>query len=201
MSRAGARRIAGLRGAYRTAALDRCVRHATSKAPSVMIKTVATVAVCVLGAAGCAASSETSTTDGIMRTARSTNELEEGVLGGPCYPLLAEKGGIGGDPPSDLEEVNQACAARTHPQAMEAQGQSLEPIGEATEDLTKWQQRCTLGCATLAAAGCASVSASCTAGAVWSFGGILIPCAYAVVAACAGSASITTVCAIKCAGG
>ncbi len=166
-----------------------------------MIKTVATVAACALGAVGCAASSETSTTDGTTSTARSPDELEEGALGGPCYTLLADKGDIGGDPPRALEEANQACAARTHPQAMEAQAQSLEPIGEATEDLTKWQQMCTLGCATLAAAGCASVGASCTAGAVWSFGGILIPCAYAVVAACAGSASITTVCAIKCAGG
>lgn len=150
-----------------------------------MLTTIAIVAACGLGAVGCTVIRESSTAEGPTGTAEPADKLEEADLDGLC----------------SAPSVYQVCAARAHPQAAEAQTRSCEPIGEATEDLTKWQQTCTLGCAILAAAGCASVSTSCTAGAIWSFGGVLIPCAYAVVAACTGSASITTVCAIKCAGG
>lgn len=76
-----------------------------------------------------------------------------------------------------------------------------ETTGEAQEALTQWQKICVLGCTTLASAGCASVSASCVAGAVWSFGGILIPCVYAEIAACTGAANVIAVCGIKCTGG
>ena len=76
-----------------------------------------------------------------------------------------------------------------------------EPVGETQQDLTRWQKLCALGCSAFAGAGCASVSTSCVAGALWSFGGILIPCAYAVVAACTGSVTVITVCGIKCIGG
>ncbi len=77
----------------------------------------------------------------------------------------------------------------------------VEETGEAREDLTKWQQICVVGCAVFSNAGCASVSTSCVAGALWSFGGILIPCSYAVVAACTGAATAGAVCSIKCSGG
>jgi hypothetical protein len=77
----------------------------------------------------------------------------------------------------------------------------MDPTGKAQQDLTKWQQLCILGCAAFSNGGCAAVSTSCTAGALWSFGGILIPCSYAVVAACAGAGVAGTVCAIKCTGG
>ena len=76
-----------------------------------------------------------------------------------------------------------------------------EVVGEAQEALTQWQKVCVLGCTTFAGAGCAAVGVSCTAGTLWSFGGILIPCSYAVVAACAGATSVITVCGIKCLGG
>ena len=153
--------------------------------------TVATVAGCVLGAVGCAASSESSTTEGMTETSRSADRMEEVALDGPCSALSADKAGARGDSPGDFEEANQVCVARAQTQAREAQGQKLEPIGEVTEDLTpkKWQEICTLGCAVLAAAGCGTVTASCTAGTVWSFGGILIPCAYAAAAACTASSA------------
>ena len=65
----------------------------------------------------------------------------------------------------------------------------------------QWKNICTFGCAVLAGAGCASVGFSCVAGAVWSFGGILIPCAWAATAACGAAAGISVTCAIKCNGG
>lgn len=147
---------------------------------------VTVVAACVAGAAGCAASGESSTTEGTEGRSRSTDGLEEAVIEEPRSALLTE----------------QVCALRAQPQAMDAANQPFESIGEVTEDLTpqKWRELCTLGCAVLAGAGCYSVTASCTAGAVWSFGGVLIPCAYAVAAACTGSISVTTVCSFKCAG-
>ena len=74
-------------------------------------------------------------------------------------------------------------------------------VGEAQQALTKWQQVCIVGCAAFANAGCAAVSTSCVAGALWSFGGILIPCSYAVIAACTGAATAGAVCSIKCSEG
>lgn len=100
--------------------------------------------------------------------------------------------------------AEQAFTAGMEPMETPAAAESfegMETTGEAQEDLTQWQKICALGCATFAGAGCAAVSTSCTAGALWSFGGILIPCSYAVVAACAGATSVTTVCGIKCLGG
>lgn len=79
--------------------------------------------------------------------------------------------------------------------------EGMETTGEVQEDLTQWQKVCVLGCTTFAGAGCAAVGVSCTAGALWTFGGILIPCGYAVIAACAGATSVITVCGIKCLGG
>jgi hypothetical protein len=76
-----------------------------------------------------------------------------------------------------------------------------ETTGKVQEDLTQWQKVCTLGCVAFSNGGCAAVSTSCVAGALWSFGGILIPCSYAVVAACVGAGMAGTVCAIKCGGG
>jgi hypothetical protein len=73
--------------------------------------------------------------------------------------------------------------------------------GEVQEDLTQWQKVCTLGCVAFSNGGCAAVGTTCVAGAVWSFGGILIPCSYAVTAACIGAGFAGTVCAIKCSGG
>lgn len=168
-----------------------------------MISTVAMVTGCALAAVGCAASSESSATEATTETASSTDWMAEAVLEGLCSAPSADNEGIRSEPPGDVEEANQVRVARARPQALEAQSQKLEPIGEATEDLTpkKWQEICTLGCAVLAAAGCGTVTASCTAGTVWSFGGILIPCAYAAAAACTASVSITTVCSFKCAGG
>lgn len=75
-----------------------------------------------------------------------------------------------------------------------------ETTGEAQEALTKWQQVCIVGCQTFATAGCTAVGLSCTAGTLWSFGGILIPCTYAVLAACTGGTLAGSVCALKCAG-
>lgn len=65
----------------------------------------------------------------------------------------------------------------------------------------RWKNICTFGCAVFAGAGCASVAGSCVAGAVWSFGGILIPCAWAATAACGAATGIAATCAIKCNGG
>jgi len=122
-----------------------------------------------------------------------------------CGAMLA--GCAADTTPLDTSDAGPAMAEQTGPEGAE----TLETVasmdagegttGEIQEDLTQWQKVCVLGCATFAAAGCASVGASCTAGALWSFGGILIPCAYAVVAACTGAASVTTVCSIKCLGG
>jgi hypothetical protein len=85
--------------------------------------------------------------------------------------------------------------------AEEAGATCAEPTGEAQDALTQWQKVCTLGCVAFSNGGCAAVGVSCTAGALWSFGGILIPCSYAVVAACVGAGMAGTVCAIKCSGG
>jgi hypothetical protein len=103
--------------------------------------------------------------------------------------------------PVPTEQVGIAVGMIMETTAAGEIAKDTETMGEAQEALTQWQKICVLGCATFAGAGCAAVGVSCTAGALWSFGGILIPCAYAVVAACAGAASLTTVCAIKCVGG
>lgn len=165
---------------------------------------LATVAVFTVGILGCAATgSESSAPDCTTAEAISTDGQEKAVIEGPCSALSADNWEVDRDPGGDLEEANPVCMASAHSQAMEAQCQNMEPIGEVAQNLTprKWQEICTLGCALLAGAGCASVTASCTAGAIWSFGGVLIPCAYAVAAACTASVSVTVVCGFKCAGG
>jgi hypothetical protein len=57
---------------------------------------------------------------------------------------------------------------------------------------------CEYSCAGAATAGCAAVALACTAGTVWTFGGVSIPCGYAVVAACyaigAGGLACTKLC-------
>jgi hypothetical protein len=103
--------------------------------------------------------------------------------------------------PAPAEQAGAAGTETMETTAAAEAVEGMESTGEAQEGLTQWQKICVLGCSTLAGAGCASVSMSCTAGTLWSFGGILIPCVYAVVAACAGAASVTTVCAIECVGG
>ena len=185
----------------RIAEPDRCVRHVASKAPGHENHHDSDGAVCVFCALGCAASSEPTATEGTTGAAGSTQKTEEAVLEAPCSTLSVDEGKIGGDLPGDVGEGSQVCEVRTQLRATNAQSQASEPIGEATECLTKWQQVCIVGCLVFANAGCTSVSLSCTAGAVWSFGGILIPCAYAVLAACAGATAAGTVCTFKCTGG
>jgi hypothetical protein len=166
------------------------------------ITLVAMWAGCVACVLGCAASSESNATDGTTGAAGSTQNTEKAVREAPSSTLsVVDEGKIGGDPPGDGGEGNQICEVRTQLRATNARSQAPEPIGEATECLTKWQQVCIVGCQVFATAGCTSVSLSCTAGAVWSFGGILIPCAYAVLAACTGATAAGTVCTFKCVGG
>ena len=101
--------------------------------------------------------------------------------------------------PVEVEQSDATGVATMETTASMDSGE--EPVGETQQDLTQWQKLCALGCSAFAGAGCASVGASCVAGALWSFGGILIPCSYAVVAACTGSTTVITVCGIKCLGG
>lgn len=105
--------------------------------------------------------------------------------------------------PSIVKPSNgeQPTAQPTDEGAEETAASCAEPTGEAQDALTQWQKVCTLGCVAFANGGCAAVGVSCTAGALWSFGGVLIPCGYAVVAACAAAGMAGTVCAIKCTGG
>lgn len=122
-----------------------------------------------------------------------------------CTAMLV---GCAGDTAS-IDTINQGPAqveqtGATEPVKMETTASmdyGEEMVGEATEYLTNWQQVCIVGCQVFANAGCTSVSLSCTAGAVWSFGGVLIPCVYAVLAACAGATAAGTVCTFKCSGG
>ena len=101
--------------------------------------------------------------------------------------------------PAQVDQSGSTGAATMETMASMDNGE--ETVGEAQEDLTQWQKVCTLGCVAFSNGGCAAVGTSCVAGALWSFGGILIPCSYAVVAACVGAGMAGTVCAIKCAGG
>jgi hypothetical protein len=101
--------------------------------------------------------------------------------------------------PAQVEQTGATEAATV--ESMVSTDYGEETVGEAQQSLTQWQKVCVLGCTTFAGAGCAAVGVSCTAGTLWSFGGILIPCSYAVVAACAGATSVITVCGIKCVGG
>jgi hypothetical protein len=59
---------------------------------------------------------------------------------------------------------------------------------------------CEISCGGAAAAGCAAVSLACAAGTVWTFGGISIPCQYAVVAACYAIGGGGVACAKLCSG-
>lgn len=52
----------------------------------------------------------------------------------------------------------------------------------------------------LAAAGCAAVALTCSVGTVWTVGGVSIPCAYAVVAACYAMGGAGAVCTRLCGG-
>lgn len=104
--------------------------------------------------------------------------------------------------PLDTPSNGERPTAEPRGDAAEQLGATCEePTGEAQDALTQWQKVCVLECVAFANGGCAAVGVSCTAGALWSFGGILIPCGYAVVAACAGAGMAGTVCAIKCSGG
>jgi hypothetical protein len=74
------------------------------------------------------------------------------------------------------------------------------PTDEAQSALTLAQSLCVVGCAAAAGAGCAAVGTACTAGTIWTFGGIGVPCAYVVIAACGAAEGVGAACAIACTG-
>jgi hypothetical protein len=69
------------------------------------------------------------------------------------------------------------------------------------QSMASWKEICIVGCATLATAAAVTVTAGCVAGTLWSFGGILIPCEYAVAASWIAAAEISAVCSLRCGGG
>jgi hypothetical protein len=129
------------------------------------------------------------------------------ALGGAIFIVAPACGGVE-EPSTERQDSaehplsnDEQPTAEPIGEATEKGGMSCEETtGEAQEALTKWQQVCIVGCQTFATAGCTAVGLSCTAGTLWSFGGILIPCTYAVLAACTGATLAGSVCALKCAG-
>lgn len=73
-----------------------------------------------------------------------------------------------------------------------------EETGQAESALSTLGVLCQYSCAGAVAAGCATVAAACTAGTVWTFGGVSIPCTYAMVAACYGIGAAGLACAKLC---
>lgn len=73
-----------------------------------------------------------------------------------------------------------------------------EQIDTLTQAMTPLQTACTYGCAIAAGAGCAAVGGACTAGAIWTVGGVSFPCVYAVIAACGAYNAIGVTCALQC---
>jgi hypothetical protein len=62
----------------------------------------------------------------------------------------------------------------------------------------QWRDICNTACEVASVAGCVAVHGACAAGAVWSFGGVLVPCEWAVLAACGGAATLGGACKAKC---
>jgi hypothetical protein len=99
----------------------------------------------------------------------------------------------------------EALAAMMMAAVGPAEAQSAEtaeadgPVAESSDELTRAQTACTIACATLAGAGCASVSVACVAGTVWTVGGVGVPCTYVVVAACGAVSGVGAACALQCA--
>jgi hypothetical protein len=65
----------------------------------------------------------------------------------------------------------------------------------------KWRPICEAACDAAVGAACMSAHFSCVAGAFWSFGGVLIPCEWAVISGCSAGFFVAKACHVKCNGG
>lgn len=108
--------------------------------------------------------------------------------------LMGVVGCHGGHDPADGGSgLGEASAVPEEPE---------DSTGEAASGmvLVKGGALCEYSCGGAVAAGCAAVTFACTAGTLWAFGGISIPCQYAVVAACYGMGAAGVACAKICGG-
>lgn len=80
-----------------------------------------------------------------------------------------------------------------------ASSERTELVGEAESPLTK-AQLCQVACATVANMGCAAVGVARSGATVISVGGLVIPCAAAIIGACGAYGAAGAICVIQCAG-
>ena len=82
----------------------------------------------------------------------------------------------------------------TNPYFAKNHSEERPPIGVSPQ----WREACHLGCGAANIVGCGVVTYSCVAGSVWTYGGLAIPCKYAVIAACLGAYAADRACEKWC---
>jgi hypothetical protein len=82
----------------------------------------------------------------------------------------------------------------TNPYFAKNHSEEKPPIGVSP----KWREACHLSCGAANIVGCGVVTYSCVAGTVWTYGGLAIPCKYAVIAACLGAYAADRACEKWC---
>jgi hypothetical protein len=65
----------------------------------------------------------------------------------------------------------------------------------------RWRPLCEAACDAAVGAACAGATFSCVVGTFWSFGGVLIPCEWAVISGCSAGFFVVKACHVKCNGG
>lgn len=104
-------------------------------------------------------------------------------------------------PDASTQEVAPAAVAAEGLRDQEPTEMIEEETGEAVSPILVTRGAlCEASCAGAGAAGCAVVALACTAGAVWTLGGVSIPCSYAVVAACYAIGAAGVACVKLCGG-
>jgi hypothetical protein len=123
-----------------------------------------------------------------MKKAALLATISVSLLGAACgIPLDRAKG--------EEEDAGEAAEALLEPnERRDVDG----PTDEARSAVTAAQAACVVGCAAAAGAGCAAVATACTAGAIWTFGGIGVPCSYVVIAACGAVEGAAAACTLGC---
>lgn len=75
---------------------------------------------------------------------------------------------------------------------------SGDELGAPVRVSPGWRQSCRYACKMAEGLSCVAVGGLCVSGATWTFGGVAIPCYYAVLAACAGALTAGTACTTWC---
>ena len=99
--------------------------------------------------------------------------------------------------PATVEEEEEATPEDAAP-ADEAVRVASEQGDPGYDPQSGWGSACRAACWGAAALGCSAVSVACAGTTTITIGGTAIPCSWAIIAACTGSAAGASLCSDKC---